>query len=284
MKHPKRRLRDLIAEAMGVTASNRMIWTPDVPIIYVDNPKAGSTTIKFTLKQAQAAEYARLGTSFKREDEPHKADDCLKSRGLRKPECRNRLLFSCVRNPFTRVLSAYLDKVRTRDPGFFPELRKRPVGSFEQFLSAVADYRPGRLNYHFRPQHMNLDFPNISYSAIFYLENSAALSRFLSEVSPNATLEKKAPHSRSARTKLNEHYTPAAVKLVQDVYAQDFSLFGYSPELDDVGVIPGECIAGGRIVPVGGVANGAAWAPTVDACPGFDAALRFHRVVETLRL
>jgi hypothetical protein len=269
---------------MGVTASNRMIWPPDVPIIYMDNPKAGSTTIKFTLKQAQAAAYARLGKSFRRDDEPHRADDCLKSRGLRKSICHNRLLISCVRNPFTRALSAYLDKVGTRDPGFFPELRSGPVESFEQFLGALAEFKPGRLNYHFRPQHMNLDFPNISYSAIFYLENSAALSRFLCAVSPNLTLEKNAPHSRSARAKLNDHYTAPAIRFVQEIYAQDFSLFGYSPDLGDVDVVPGECIAGGRIVPVGEIANCAAWSSTVDACPAFDAALRFHRVVETLRL
>jgi sulfotransferase famil protein len=270
---------------MGVIATNRVIWTPDVPIIYMDNPKAGSTTIKFTLKQAQAAEYARRGKAFRRNAEPHKADDCLKSRGLRLSRCRDRLLISCVRNPFTRILSGYLDKVRPRDPRYFPELRSRKVENFEDFMQAVADFKPSRLNFHFRPQHMNLDFPRLQYSAVFFLENVAALSRFLGELSPDLALEKNAPHSRSARSKLQEHYTGRAIDLVREVYAADFSLFGYGTGLDEVDETPGECIIDASIVPAGQAGDrlNVARMPDV-ACAAFQSTLRFHRLVETLKL
>ena len=286
MKPPIRQLRDLIAEKMGVTATNRVIWAPDVPIIYMDNPKAGSTTIKFSLKQAQAAQYTRRGEAFRRKDEPHKADDCLRSRGLRLADCHGRLLISCVRNPFTRILSAYLDKVRPRDPRYFPELRSREVDSFEDFLLAVADYKPGRLNFHFRPQHMNLDFPRLKYSAIFFLENTAAMSRILGALSQDLSLQKNAPHSRRARSRLQEHYTGTAVDRVRKLYSDDFSLFGYGTDLDEVDDIPGECIVDGSIVPVGASVDKQriARATDVGSSAEFQTTMRFHRLVETLML
>ena len=286
MKPVKRTLRGIISDAMGVCADNKVLWTPDLPIVYMDNPKCGSTTIKNSLKQAQAAEYMRAGIAFRRSEEPHKADDCLKNRGLRRSACNHRFLISCVRNPYTRALSGYLDKVATRDPRYFPELRDHSVENFEQHLLAIADYRPKRLNFHFRPQHINLDFPNINYDAIFYLENLSAISRFFAEMSPKITLETSAPHSRSANSKLRDHYTDRAVKLVQGIYAQDFSVFGYGSNLDDASVSPGECIVGGRIAAEGEeVLDMASRRPTRTAsCKAFEATMRYHRLVDMLMI
>ncbi len=282
MKSGKRRVRGIISDAMGVCADNKVLWAPDLPIVYIDNPKSGSTTIKHSLKQAQAAEYVRAGIAFKRSEEPHKADDCLKNRGLRRSACSHRFLISCVRNPFTRALSGYLDKVATRDPRYFPELRDRSVENFEQHLLAIADYRPKRLNFHFRPQHISLDFPNINYDAIFYLENLSAISRFFAEMSPKIILETSAPHSRSASSRLRDHYTDRAVKLVQEIYAQDFSVFRYSSDLDDARVSPGECIIGDRIVSAGEeVSDMASRRPARAApCRAFEATMRYQQLIE----
>lgn len=286
MKPGKRRVRGIISDAMGVCADNKVLWAPDLPIVYIDNPKSGSTTIKNSLKQAQAAEYVRAGIDFKRSQEPHKADDCLKNRGLRRSACSDRFLISCVRNPFTRALSGYLDKVATRDPRYFPEMRDRSVENFEQHLQAIADFRPKRLNFHFRPQHINLDFPNIDYDVIFYLENLAAISRFFANMSPKIELKTSAPHSRGAGSKLRDHYTGRAVELVQEIYAQDFALFGYSRNLDDARLSPGGCIVGNRIVAEGeDVSDMASRHPTRTApCKAFEATMRYHRLVDMLMI
>ena len=45
---------------MGVQGDLQIWWTPELPIIYVSNPKSGCSTIKNSLKQAQAAYYLRL--------------------------------------------------------------------------------------------------------------------------------------------------------------------------------------------------------------------------------
>ena len=282
MSDARRRLRGIIADLMGVPGDQKIFWTPSLPIAYMDNPKSGCRTIKHSLKQAQAAEYIRAGIAFKRNEAPHIGDECLKTRGRCRPARSHRFLISCVRNPFTRALSGYLDKVAPKDSKNWPELRNRHIENFEQHLRALADFRLRRLNCHFRPQHINLDFPNIEYDAIFYLENLSALSRFFAGISPDFILETFAPHSRSASSKLRDHYTDRAVKLVQEIYAQDFSLFGYSSDLDDARVSPGECINGDRIVSAGEEASDmASRRPArVAPCRAFEATMRYQQLIE----
>lgn len=288
MKPSKRILRRVISDAMGVNAHNKLVWAPDLPIVYVDNPKCGSTTIKHTLKQAQANLFAAKGQQFKLRDDPHKADDCLKSRGLRLKDCHQRYVISCVRNPFTRALSGFLDKVATRDPRYFPELRSRRVDTFEEHLLAVAEYPAKRLNFHFRPQYLNLDFPNLTYDAVFYLEQLSVFSEFCGKVAPDLTLERSSPHSRGAgdRSKLREHYSDRAVALVKEIYADDFRLFGYSTDLEQTGSAPGQCMVANRIVPIGtdvGVAIGVE-PVSMTMQPTYKATVRYHRLVEMLTL
>jgi hypothetical protein len=288
MKPSKRRLREYIANAMGVRADNKLVWAPGVPIIYMDNPKSGSTTIKHSLKQAQAAEYVRSGVAFRRSDNPHKADDCLKTRGLlRRSAYDDRLLISCVRNPYTRALSGFLDKVpAARNSKYFPELRGRRIETFEDHVRAIAEFRPRWLNFHFRPQHLNLDFPSLRYDAIFYLEHLSAFSGFFGDVVPGLRLETNAPHSQSALARLREHYTQGAVELVRHIYAEDFARFGYSTDLKDAGATPGECILGNRIVPEGERISGMAALPPRRAPRSrtFEATVRFHQLVSMLML
>jgi hypothetical protein len=286
VKPIKRSVRGVISDALGVSADNKLLWAPDLPIVYVDNPKCGSTTIKHSLKEAQAAEYFRAGIVFKKNEMPHKADDCLKNRGLAKFACSRRFLISCVRNPFTRALSSYLDKVATSGHSIYPELRNRNIENFEQHLLALADFRSKRLNCHFRPQHINLDFPSIEYDAIFYLESLSAMSEFFAEITPKITLKTSALHARSATSELRNHYTDRAVELVHEIYAQDFSLFGYSSSLNDVSVSPGECILGDRIVSDGDVLSDlVSRGPIRTApCKAFEATMRYHRLVDALGL
>ena len=289
MKPSKRILRRVISDAMGVNAHNKLIWSPELPIVYVDNQKCGSTTIKNTLKQSQANLFAARGHKFRLRDDPHKADDCLRFRGLRLKDCRQRYVISCVRNPFARALSGYLDKVATRDPRYFPEFRSAPVETFEEHLLAVAAYPAKQLNFHFRPQYLNLDYPNLTYDAVFYLERFSVLSEFCRTVAPELIVETSAPHSRDAgsQSTLREHYSDRAIALVQDIYAEDFSLFGYSFELDETDRLPGQCIVANRIVPdgtdlVAALGNGRPVNESIQ--PAYQTTVRYHRLVEMLSL
>ena len=61
MRTARRWLRNGVAKTLKVNGNLQLWWTPELPIIYVSNPKAGCSTIKNSLKQAQADDYVRSG-------------------------------------------------------------------------------------------------------------------------------------------------------------------------------------------------------------------------------
>lgn len=247
MEITRRGLRNYLGKYLGIQADLNIWWTPDLPVVYVANPKAGCSTIAHSLKSAQAEAYARVGRTYTRVSSPHTEDDCLRSRGLAPSRCRDRYLFAVVRNPFARALSGYLDKAFHLDHREFRELRHLQTVSFEAFLRAVAAYDRNLLDDHFRAQHINLHYPNLDYDAIFYLENPAPIACFLEKIAPDFKFERFSPHARGALDKLAEHYNPTTLDLVREIYAKDFELFGYSRDLEDALLAPGAMIADGRV-------------------------------------
>lgn len=223
-------------------------WTPRIPLVYVANQKAGCSTIKQSLKSAQAGAYTREGRPFKRVLDPHTDDDCLRRKGLAPHLCRERHVFSCVRNPFARALSAYLDKVEALDHRQYSELRHTPIVNFEAFLPALVDFTPYQMYGHFRPQHINLNYTNIAYDAAFFLEKPAVIAGVVAQIDSNFSLERFAPHARGAKNKLGAYYSATAQQLVRQIYARDFELFGYSRNLEDAHDAPGEMLAAGHLI------------------------------------
>jgi hypothetical protein len=248
MRHHRRWIRNALGEWAGVQADLQIWWTPEIPIVYISNPKCGCSTIKHSLRSAQAAAYRRIGRNFERIDDPHRNDDCLRKDWLSPRECRQRYIISCVRNPFTRALSGFLDKVNRPDTALLREFEYRRLDSFEAYLEVLSKLNLRDTNGHFRPQHINLDYPRIAYDSIFFLENLEPLTRFLSCVSPGFQLERNAPHASGANAKLRAYYTDTAVAMVREIFARDFELFGYSDNLEDAETAPGEMITADGLI------------------------------------
>lgn len=276
----RHRFRHLIARLAGVQDRMEIHWTPGFPILYVNNPKCGCSTIKTCLKTVQADAYVKEGRNFHLSQSPHAADDCLRRSGFPIETCQERYVISCVRNPFARALSGYLDKVEGKDPLPYGEFRGRAVRSFDDYLRALVKYSPVIMDMHFRPQSTNLDYPRLTYDAIFYLEHLSCMARYLSRIVPGFELRTHAPHSRNSSEKLRQYYTDFSVELVREIYAQDFASFGYSESLDDADLAPGELIANNQIVKSGTPSE--APARPAQAPPGsnFERVLRFNRLVE----
>lgn len=275
----RRWIRDFVAKAMGTQGDLQIWWTPTLPIIYVCNQKSGCSTIKHSLKSAQEHEYHRSGrTNFTRLN-THLSDDCLRNSGLSSRSCQSRLLISCVRNPYTRALSGYLDMVEGRNAKQYPELQRHRVGCFEEHLSILAETRARTMNQHFRPQHMNLGVPDLTYDSIFFLENTPIMARVLGQVLPGFSLETRSPHSRDANLRLR-HYTERAVELVRTIFAKDFTLFHYSQCLDEALVAPGAFLSNGRLCHT--VDAHSADLPSRSSTPdkALKAAVRYRRLID----
>lgn len=242
MRKTRRLIRRIFASALGLRKDVELWWTPQLPIVYVNNPKCGCSTVKNSLKQAQACRFRREGHhGFELLNDPHVADDCLKRWGIKElMRGGQRLVISCARNPYARALSAYLDKVESGDITQYRELGGRRPDGFEAFLDVVAGTEPASLDPHFGSQHINLGLPEVAYDAIFYLENAASLQRALQRALGDFELETFAPHSRRAQQRMAAYYTPRAIELVKRIYAEDFAILGYSMDIARATEAPGE--------------------------------------------
>jgi len=252
VRHARKYFRMGIGGLFGIQPDMQIWWTPELPIIHVANPKAGCSSINQSLKSAQAHLYDNAGIVYHREESAHAADDCLRQYGLAPSACRRRYLVSSVRNPYTRALSGYLDKIDGQDHKVYGEFqRMERVEGFADFLRALKRYKPHRLDGHFRPQHFNLNYPKVAYDAVCYLENATAISDFVSKLIPHFELRSFSPHARNAVGKLAQYYDPTTRRLVCEIFAPDFEHFGYSTHIDDALTAPGTMIAADCLVPRG---------------------------------
>ena len=132
--------------AGNIVASRRLAY------IYINNPKCGCSTVRQTL---WAAEHAlgladAPGSIHTEPDSWPWVDD-----SQRWEHNEQAFVFTLVRNPYARVLSAYLDKIR--DPNVWePFAARHGLGdtqvSFIEFLRLIADEPPDQMDMHWRPQ------------------------------------------------------------------------------------------------------------------------------------
>lgn len=207
-----------------VSADKRGCVDLELGIFYNRVPKAANSSVVVNLAQQ------KLG--YEIESKPAK---CL----FRRPSSlSNREMagfgslyrFTFVRNPYVRVLSAYLDKIE----------RKAAQGngkaiSFSEFLRQLERgdlYR----NAHWAPQASLLLLPVTEYDFIGRVES---LERDLAAVL--ATLQGR-PGDRPPRSalgnwtgaggRLAQYYDDDSLAIVRRLYARDFEAFGYEPAID----------------------------------------------------
>ncbi len=161
---------------------------------------------------------------------------------------------TCVRNPFTRILSAYLNKVKPFaidnaaiewDPYFhmvFQEIdafRKQhhpalPAVSFYCFLDWLkTSGAPLTKNEHWIPQTEILGKGEVAFDYIGHFENLATdapilLERMGCDIPFPSQKAVNFPSTRATELTGN-YYSSIEVEQVSQIYASDFSYLGYDP-------------------------------------------------------
>ena len=207
---------------------------PSHPIAYTRVPKAGCSTIISHL----------LGPQFSAKDGSkllHASNDLITFddpnffETLRKvPENTN--LFTVVRDPFSRLLSGFREKIERQldGPRYRLELGIDLDASidFSSFVDRLADRDPLSLDVHFQPQKLITRADVLRYDQVFRLEDMSLALDWL-----DATLGEEpgqpaavAPHATNASAAVSSVYDDATTRKVAEYYAEDFSLFGYAPE------------------------------------------------------
>lgn len=214
--------------------------------VYVEVPKAGSSTIKGTLIKSELAqqgfEFSSRRHIHLREFSPllnpmqvGDFDALMASQDIFK--------FCFVRNPYDRLLSGYLDKIAK--PSEQRELLYRQLGladsadrtlTFTAFVEAIAAQPLKQMDNHWRPQFYQTFQNKIDYD---FVGKTESLHDDILEVGRRIGvdfapyLKDERSHAQRASSRLGEFMTDKTQAIILDKYRQDFEYFGYETSLPE---------------------------------------------------
>ena len=200
--------------------------------VYVNNPKVACSTIKLALQRGDLGQTDYLPPTSVHD---HRASPLLTWPKLETDAVAEHLeeafVFSFVRNPFTRLQSAYINKIlQPQKKGAFRRaagFAADEVPTFGAFVEAIAQVPPEEHNPHWRPQWINLSAEAIRFDFIGRLEQ---FQSDWARVAKKLGLPQHPERAGKASKLANASYTPPLANLVAQVYARDFETFGYAPE------------------------------------------------------
>lgn len=211
----------------------RSVLFPRLNSIYIPVPKTAGSTMMATLLVADGSPHL-AGITDHNNGEARRlmsAENDLRAfwRSLNDPGC---FRFAFVRNPYTRSVSGYLDKISSgREPRFGKRLGLPKAASLLEFLRRISEQEVDTMNRHWRPQSalvspkIKLDF--LGRFERFNEDFAAVLDRL--GVDSSAIRERRA-HQTSA----DDHLAligPEEKTLIDRIYRDDFERFGYPKNL-----------------------------------------------------
>lgn len=144
-----------------------------------------------------------------------------------------------VRNPYTRVFSAWADKILLCDPYFFKDYKnlcckafcgstKEIKNSFEFFLEYLYSegLKSDDFNVHWMPQHLFLDYKNLDYFYIGKYEKLDQVIKFFNKFNLNLS---PSTIKNDSFIKYESRFISKRSKfLIKKIYKDDFKYFNYS--------------------------------------------------------
>lgn len=220
--------------------------SPRYRYVYVDNPKTGCSSLKSALVELEARD-VRNDVDCYDWKVLHNRDRSILQQltDLKSPRPLSYLVdngyrfISFVRNPYSRLISGYRDKIRKphyrqellRLMGANPNDLERPI-SFAEFAHLVTGQNDYDMNPHWRPQTSQILYDLIDYSFLGRFENYN--EEFVRLFKHLGISETEIPALRNLNwtqgtqaENLGEWYTPEIQALVFQRYRQDFENFGY---------------------------------------------------------
>lgn len=218
---------------------------PELRVVFNRIKKSGNSTVTAFLAELSAEETGRRFISVR--DVTKSALSPVRCSWREAQEMRGYIYFTVVRNPYDRVLSAFLNKVALGEKGIDsrkPRFRAVPgwgQATPEGFAKFVAFLDNGGLLHdrHWWPQRELLIIPPERFDLVGRLETLPEdMARLLTMTGRDPerarALEKPHPLEASqplkitgATAKRAQFYSPELEEVVQRLYARDFSSFGY---------------------------------------------------------
>lgn len=207
----------------------RSYFLPSHRVFYVTNQKCGCSTIKIYLTRVHTQDFAFDVEDIHR-NRVVPSPRAIGWRVVREAMREGGFLFTFVRDPWDRLVSAYRDKMRR--PRWRGEIggvlgRADPTlpVSFPDFVQAIAMQDVQEMDPHWRPQHRNLMVDALSFDFIGRMEDFGRDFERLKALAglPDAPI----PHKNRSSRELDLPREPATLRRVEEIYARDYELFGY---------------------------------------------------------
>ena len=258
----------LAPETPGAAASysphtlQRTVVLPELRVLFLPVPKAACTTLLWLLADLAGLSAQQFADSSSAEVSPALTvhDTNLWPSDYRfasySEQDREQLLsepgwlrFSLVRNPATRLWSAWLSKLLLREPRFVdqygaepwfprvPENGEEIVADFRRFVRAVGEQRASDVHWAVQADLVE-QLPLNHVGRVEQIADTLALLR--RHVGSERWPRERRDHNRS-RIGLPEHaYDPAAAAALRRHFELDFTAFGYDDALPGPGFVPRE--------------------------------------------
>lgn len=195
----------------------RILYQPKFNVAYLHNPKVACSTIKNSLLEGK-------------ENNVHAQFLFPPYNNVSVP------IFSMVRNPYNRIISAFLDKVGPNkdDYVWLPfsnqfNLDNKKNITFNYFLNLLNECEDKNLiDHHFRPQHLNLLSEYITPEFIGYIEDISSVKDYME--SKGIPFLNRAPHKTKSKEMAEKLLTEKNISLINNIYQKDFTTYGYSED------------------------------------------------------
>lgn len=151
--------------------------------------------------------------------------------------------FTFVRNPYTRLLSCYLDRIVPKISAPYKQLllfaNKEPGYdfSFKEFIVIICQQKTYLQNNHWRLQVADSCAKLIPYTYIGKQESFDEGMKYVWSIIcperevPDFKNTNMSPSKTNSRNKLELYWTKEIIELVKISYKDDFEYFGYSKEI-----------------------------------------------------
>lgn len=209
--------------------------------VFVENPKVGCSTIKLILQRIELNDpgygfddpldvHVRKYSPLLRPVQLGKISELLQEKELFK--------FCFVRNPYSRLLSVYLDKINdnhvfkgviAEQLGRGPDKAENEI-SFGEFVSVVSRQSVAEMNHHWRTQYYQTYQDEMKYDVIGRFESfEEDLRTVLSRITPEYEqfLTTNRPHKTDADKLITQYYTDEIEESVYTTFKTDFEHFEY---------------------------------------------------------
>jgi len=142
---------------------------------------------------------------------------------------KTRFTFTTVRNPYERICSAYWFSLK--DPShlhkqWMQDMKSKKLKfTLENYLQTIKDYTG---TYHHPGIQQSLYFKHIKYDKVLRLEHINNDFNSLPFVKTPVAIPRNNSSFSKAAVRQEELLTPKVIELVNEIYQDDFKLFGYN--------------------------------------------------------